>query len=425
MTVRSETASRCPPDGESRIADALRGRLSMTGIRTRGGTRSASARSGARVQTRDPPTLSASDVLALYSAKDLDALIAEIFRTMHRSVQCDYVSVFYRRAGDTFLKERDSLGRVWAPRFMQRYAELTPAIPFVMANPGVRLITTKSLLTLPEPELHQTPFYREVMQRQGWRHGAVLCFWSQPSAFPVLVVCVYRGSGHLDFSSRELATLDALHPFLAPAVVRLHQISEVSSTHEGIAVLLRHVKGGIVVLDCRLAVVRSNLAGRKLCGDWSGRRQRTPSSSQWRVPSSLLDACRFLRQDLRSVMRGQHTAPAQRRLRVSSPANVSLSASITALWQATGMAEPTFTIEFETVAPPASAHNPASVLGRLTPAECEVAKAVATGISNEEAAERLGKTIHAIKFLLHRVYRKSGVANRAELALCLSGRASE
>jgi DNA-binding CsgD family transcriptional regulator len=50
---------------------------------------------------------------------------------------------------------------------------------------------------------------------------------------------------------------------------------------------------------------------------------------------------------------------------------------------------------------------------------------VATGISNEEAAERLGKTIHAIKFLLHRVYRKSGVANRAELALCLSGRASE
>ena len=53
-------------------------------------------------------------------------------------------------------------------------------------------------------------------------------------------------------------------------------------------------------------------------------------------------------------------------------------------------------------------------------AEREVALVVAQGLSNEETAERLGKTVAAVKFLLHRVYKKLGVANRAKLALAFS-----
>jgi DNA-binding CsgD family transcriptional regulator len=56
-------------------------------------------------------------------------------------------------------------------------------------------------------------------------------------------------------------------------------------------------------------------------------------------------------------------------------------------------------------------------LPQLTESEREVAFVVAEGLSNEEAAARLGKTIHAVKSLLHRTYEKLGVSNRARLSL--------
>jgi DNA-binding CsgD family transcriptional regulator len=59
------------------------------------------------------------------------------------------------------------------------------------------------------------------------------------------------------------------------------------------------------------------------------------------------------------------------------------------------------------------------MLAQLTEAEREVALIVAEGLSNEEAAQRLGKTIYAVKFLLHRVYRKLHVSNRSRLCLLL------
>ena len=42
-------------------------------------------------------------------------------------------------------------------------------------------------------------------------------------------------------------------------------------------------------------------------------------------------------------------------------------------------------------------------------------------VPEKEAAERLGKSVHAVKFLLHRAYRKLGVPNRTSLSLLLRG----
>ena len=52
----------------------------------------------------------------------------------------------------------------------------------------------------------------------------------------------------------------------------------------------------------------------------------------------------------------------------------------------------------------------------LTPREAEVLELVAHGLSNGQLAERLGVTVHAIKFHLASIYRKLGVANRTEAA---------
>lgn len=50
----------------------------------------------------------------------------------------------------------------------------------------------------------------------------------------------------------------------------------------------------------------------------------------------------------------------------------------------------------------------------LTPREIEVLDLASLGMTNQQIADRLGVTVHAIKFHLAGVYRKLGVANRTE-----------
>jgi len=53
---------------------------------------------------------------------------------------------------------------------------------------------------------------------------------------------------------------------------------------------------------------------------------------------------------------------------------------------------------------------------RLTPRESEVMSAVARGLTNQQTADRLEVSVHAVKFHLASIYRKLGVANRTEAA---------
>jgi DNA-binding CsgD family transcriptional regulator len=55
--------------------------------------------------------------------------------------------------------------------------------------------------------------------------------------------------------------------------------------------------------------------------------------------------------------------------------------------------------------------------GSLSRREREVLQMTALGLTNGQIAERLGVTVHAIKFHLASIYRKLGVANRTEAAV--------
>ena len=94
-------------------------------------------------------------LLALFAAKDLDALIDTAFEVMRAAVTCDFVSAFYVSAGNGLLKQRDSRGREYGPAFMRRYIELTPAIPLAIANRGVRIQPTRLGLPASTRELRR------------------------------------------------------------------------------------------------------------------------------------------------------------------------------------------------------------------------------------------------------------------------------
>jgi hypothetical protein len=163
-------------------------------------------------------------MLALFSAKDLNALIAAAFPVLQAAVRCYFATAFYRGAGNGLLKQRDSYGRLSSPAFMRRYMELTPALPMAMANPGVKILTTRTEVPVPAATLRKTAFYREIMQPEGWRHGVALCFWgTSPAALPIFVTSVYRREGQRDFSAHDVAALKRIHPFINGAVARLYE----------------------------------------------------------------------------------------------------------------------------------------------------------------------------------------------------------
>jgi DNA-binding CsgD family transcriptional regulator len=55
----------------------------------------------------------------------------------------------------------------------------------------------------------------------------------------------------------------------------------------------------------------------------------------------------------------------------------------------------------------------------LTPREVEVAKLIADGLSNKEIAQRLGITLLTAKDHVHRILEKTGLPNRAAVAVAI------
>ena len=60
-------------------------------------------------------------------------------------------------------------------------------------------------------------------------------------------------------------------------------------------------------------------------------------------------------------------------------------------------------------------------LDRLTPQELQVARLVARGASNSDAAAALFLSPRTVEYHLHKVFRKLGLHARAELAAALAG----
>ena len=370
-------------------------------------------------------------LLALFEAKDVDALIGAAFRALHATVACDFASAFYRTAGNALLKERDSQGREYEPEFMRRYEELTPAIPLVMANRGIKILLTRTALPSSDEELHKTAFYREIMQLQGWRHGVSLCFWGDPPAeFPVFVTAVYRRPGQNDFSDEEVESLGRIYSFLDCAVSRVHEREGAETLRDGMAMAVRDGTLGFAILDRNLLLVQANPIARQLCAAWMedvGATHTETSSLTWHLPPALLEGCRELHHEWQSLLHADPDTTGLRRYRRVVHARVpGLTASITMVCPSTtGIAEPTFVLEFDRRVHGVTLETPdrsVPLLQKMTAAERAVAMVLADGFSNQEIADRLGKTVDAVKFLLHRIYQKTGIPSRAALVAVLRAR---
>jgi DNA-binding CsgD family transcriptional regulator len=310
---------------------------------------------------------------------------------------------------------------------MRRYVELTPALPAAMANHGIKILLTRTMLPRSVAALHRTAFYREIMQPQGWRHAVALCFWGDPPRDePIFVASVNRSEGQLDFSAQDVARLNRIHPFIDCAVTRLHEREAAATMRESIAVAMRDGAPGFAILDRDLVLLQANPVGRELCAAWMDDPVIT-DTNHWHLPSVLQTVCRDLRTEWQSLVRADPDASGIRRDQpVLHPRVSGLSVWITLVCpNAPALADPMFVLEFDRRVhgmPLDMADPSVTVMQKMTATERAVATVLADGFSNQEIADQLGKSVDAVKFLLHRIYQKTGVPSRAALVAVLRAR---
>jgi DNA-binding CsgD family transcriptional regulator len=368
-------------------------------------------------------SIGADQLLEVFAAKDLEALIDAAFRLVRATVTCDFASAYYRSAGDGLMKSRTSDGRVYEAAFMRRSLELNPAIPLAAASPGVRLLHTRAALPRATSELVASAFFREVMQPQGWRHSVALCFWGEPvGELPIFVVSADRRDGRRDFSDRELARLGRIHPLVDCAVNRLQAQEAATNVADSMAIAVYEGAIGFAILDRHRRLVRASAVARQMCTAWAAESASAPAIDMprmWRLPAVLETGCRELLDEWRSAVHADPDVTGLHRRHVANDRDPTLTASITLVGpDVPGLGEPTFLLEFGRLVHGVAMKAPdwtTPLLKRLTEAERAVALVTAEGLSNQEIADRLGKTVHAVKFLLHRIYRRTGVPGRAAL----------
>ena len=355
--------------------------------------RSGGGLEGVRKRRRTDPDdigVGPRQLLSLFVAKDLEQLIDTVFDVVGGSVGCDFVSAIYRNAGNGLLKERDSRGREYDAAFMRRYAELTPALPLVLATPGLKILTTRAGLPGSTLRLRQTAFYREVMRPQGWRHSVSLCFWgSRPAKLPILVIVAYRREGRRDFLVGDVNRLQQLYPFIDCAVNRIFERDAEKTLHDGIGMTARSQALGCAILDRNLLPVQVNGVAGQLCAAWlndAAAQHSDVSPRAWRLPPSLSAGCHALYEEWHHLLRVEPNAMGVRfTRRVVHPRVPQLTASITMLCpETTGLAEPMFVLELDRGVHGATldtATLSAPVLQQMTAAERAVALVLVDGFS--------------------------------------------
>jgi DNA-binding CsgD family transcriptional regulator len=237
---------------------------------------------------------------------------------------------------------------------------------------------------------------------------------------PALVLSVVRREGVADFSARDVSALHGAYPLVRAAVLRLLENEHRRFVHEGMAMTIRHRGRGTAVLDRGLRLIEADVVARRICGSWTahgGRARLRATPHSWRLPPAFAAACREMQREHQAHRPRADVTRSVRRRRILHPHRFGVSASITMICRHdASLVDVSFVIEVEQFERGKSA---AVVLDRMTPAERAVAMVLADGLSNQEIADQLGKSVASIKFLLHRIYTKARVPNRAALVAAL------
>lgn len=376
------------------------------------------------------PSLSLDDrrlekpLLALQAALDGEALIKAVFRVLKGAVQCDFVSVclcIVREAGrDVAYRMIDSRGFEYGTDLVEEeFFRDHPAMPTLMANPGIKFINTREILP-PDQILRKSRFYREVMRVIGFRHAVGMFFWDSPPEVPEAIFSPSRAEGAVDFSDAEVARLDLLYPHIDAAFRRVRIVEKERAARAELRGLLRGAGRAACVLDWDLKVTEANRAAHESCARWHlGVESARLKAPPFRLPAHLRQACVELKTRWQASLKNSPITGVAARAEVRHPTGSGLRASVSLHPHPSNpFGKPGFLIEFAPAEPPRRS-KPASdgkAAFRILPVrERELVQLICEGKSNQEIANETGRALGSVKNALHAIFLKLGVRSRSAL----------
>jgi DNA-binding CsgD family transcriptional regulator len=92
---------------------------------------------------------------------------------------------------------------------------------FASSRPGLKLYRLSQVV--PDPrQLRESEFFRRYMTAEGWHYSASLLFWDADRLASEIMI--RRNAARGDFSAREMALLQRLHPHLETTLQRLSAV---------------------------------------------------------------------------------------------------------------------------------------------------------------------------------------------------------
>jgi len=107
--------------------------------------------------------------------------------------------------------------REWLER--RREVNMMPA--FALSHPGLKVYRLSQVVLDPQ-QLRDSEFFQRYMAAEGWHYSASLLFWDAGRLVSEIVI--RRTAEQGDFTARELALLQRLHPHLETTLQRLSAV---------------------------------------------------------------------------------------------------------------------------------------------------------------------------------------------------------
>jgi DNA-binding CsgD family transcriptional regulator len=197
------------------------------------------------------------DFLELHLAVTFDDLHERLWALLTRHMSPHSCSLYlnYLDDGEFRVLHRQASAGHPLPWPLRR--QLSPARSFLHGNVGIRLYRLEDLLP-DRDHLQASPYFRQVMQAEGWGALLSLCIWDENR--PKTVLTMRKSMALGDFSGEEILWMEALQPHFEVAFQRIQIVQRMlESARDYTAFALPHLcsVGGSLeaVLSAREVVV--------------------------------------------------------------------------------------------------------------------------------------------------------------------------
>jgi DNA-binding CsgD family transcriptional regulator len=113
------------------------------------------------------------------------------------------------------------------PEWLQRRREVNMMPKFALSNPGIKLYRLSEVVP-DSRQLRTSEFFRRYMAAEGWYYSACSLFWDADRL--ASEIAIWRTAEQGDFTRREMALLQRLHPHLETVLQRLSALRRTRET---------------------------------------------------------------------------------------------------------------------------------------------------------------------------------------------------